>query len=63
MPWSVLSVMDQKMMFVADILRGEEPMTGLCARYGISRETGYVWKRRFDLEGPAGLEQRSRAPL
>ncbi|MBA3810591.1 MAG: transposase [Caulobacteraceae bacterium] len=63
MPWSVLSVMDQKMMFVADILRGEEPMTGLCAKYGISRQTGYVWKRRFDLEGPAGLEQRSRAPL
>jgi transposase InsO family protein len=50
------------MMFVADFLRGDEPMTVLCARYGISRETGYVWKRRYELDGPIGLEDRSRAP-
>jgi transposase InsO family protein len=50
-------------MFISDCLRGEEPMTVLCERYGISRETGYVWRRRYDAEGPAGLEERSRAPL
>jgi transposase InsO family protein len=38
-------------------------VTVLCERYGISRETGYVWKRRFLLEGPGGLAERSRAPL
>jgi len=63
MPWTASSVMDQKLMFVADCLRGEAPMTVLCERYGISRETGYVWKRRFEAEGPGGLEERSRAPL
>ena len=63
MPWAESSVKEQKLLFVADCLRGEESMTGLCERYGISRETGYVWKRRFQLEGPGGLEERSRAPL
>lgn len=63
MPWSVSSVREQKLLFVADCLREEASMTVLCERYGISRETGYVWKRRFLLEGPGGLEERSRAPL
>jgi len=63
MPWAESSVGEQKLMFVADCLRGEESMTALCERYGISRQTGYVLKGRFLAEGPSGLEERSRAPL
>ena len=63
MPWSAPSEKDQKLLFVADCLREEESMTVLCERYGISRETGYVLKRRFLAEGSSGLEERSRAPL
>ena len=62
MSWEETSVMDQKVLFVSECLRGEEPMTVLCERYGISRQTGYVLKRRYLSEGPAGLEERSRAP-
>jgi putative transposase len=62
MAWKVPSVMDEKMKFVAECLSGEASMTDLCARYGISRETGHVLKRRYLLEGPAGLAKRSRAP-
>jgi transposase InsO family protein len=62
MPWKDLTVMEAKVEFIADCLRGEAPMTVLCERYGISRETGYYWKRRFELEGARGLEERSRAP-
>jgi transposase InsO family protein len=62
MPWKELSVMDSKIQFIAECLRGETPMTILCERYGISRETGYVWKRRYLAEGAAGLDERSRAP-
>ena len=62
MPWKELSAMDAKLRFVGDCLRGDEPMTVLCERYGISRETGYVWKRRYLAEGGRGLEERSRAP-
>jgi putative transposase len=62
MPWEQTSVMDQKLLFVADCVRGEEPMSVLCERYGISRQTGYVWWERYRSDGPRGLEERSRAP-
>ena len=62
MPWDAETVMDEKVKFVAECLAGVVPMTVLCERYGISRETGYVWKRRYDAEGVRGLEERSRAP-
>jgi transposase InsO family protein len=54
--------MDEKLLFVADCLREEEAMSVLCERYGISRQTGHVWKRRYLAEGPEGLAERSRAP-
>ena len=63
MPWKVTSEMNEKVLFIGDCLRGEAPMTVLCERYGISRETGYVWWRRYAASGLAGLEERSRAPL
>jgi hypothetical protein len=34
----------------------------VCRRRGISRQTFYVYQRRFMAEGPAGLEERSRRP-
>jgi putative transposase len=62
MPWKELSVTDAKVSFIADFLRGDEPMTVLCDRHGISRQTGYLWKRRYAAEGMRGLDERSRAP-
>ena len=38
-------------------------MTELCAAYGISRRVGYKWLARYSVEGPAGLADRSHAPL
>jgi transposase InsO family protein len=37
-------------------------MTELCARYAISRKTGYKWLDRYRLDGAAGLMERLRAP-
>jgi putative transposase len=62
MPWKETCVMDEKMAFIAECLRGEQPMTALCERYGISRDTGYRLLRRYREEGFAGLPPRSRAP-
>jgi len=62
MPWKTTSVMDEKLKFIAEWLQGEEPRSVLCERYGISRETGYQWWRRYCAEGSPGLEERSRAP-
>jgi transposase InsO family protein len=33
-----------------------------CRHFGISRDTFYRWKRRFDATGPGGLEDGSRRP-
>jgi len=55
--------MEERLKFVAGCLSGEETMAGLCARYGISRKTGYKWLGRFQAHGPAGLEDLPRSPL
>lgn len=40
----------------------EVNVAAVCRDLGISRETFYVWRRRYRAEGLAGLEPRSRAP-
>ena len=52
---------DRLAMMVAGALPGVS-VTALCAELGISRQTYYRLKRRYDLEGPAGLAPRSRRP-
>lgn len=61
MPWTERSLMDDRLCFIAACLRDEEPMGALCARFGISRKTGYKWLERYEAEGAAGLSDRSRA--
>jgi putative transposase len=63
MPWLEASAVDQRLRFVAEWLAGETSMTELCGAYGISRRTGYKWLARYEAEGPAGLADRSHAPL
>ena len=38
-------------------------VAAFCREHGISRETFYVWKRRYEADGLDGLVPRSRAPL
>lgn len=62
MPWKELSKMDRKMRFVLDCLSGAMTMSELCAREGISRQTGYQLVKRYEESGVVGLAERSRAP-
>ena len=62
MPWKRVSVMDERLRFVARILEGE-PMTDLCREFGISRKTGYKIYNRYKEEGPVALCDRSRRPV
>jgi putative transposase len=62
LPWKETSPMDQRLQFVSDYQRGMAPMTELCARYEISRKTGYKWIGRYADDGPPGLLERSRRP-
>jgi putative transposase len=61
MPWKASSVMEEKLRFVFEYDSGERTMTELCQQYEISRETGYVWLRRYRATGVAGLVERNRA--
>lgn len=63
MPWSLRTEMDERLDFVAEYLRLEEPLSALCRRYGISRPTGYKWIGRYRAHGESGLVDRSSAPL
>jgi len=62
MPWMETAPVQERIEFAADHTGGLYSMTELCARYGISRKTGYKWLNRFQESGRAGLEDRSRAP-
>src|SRR5208282_4460647 len=62
MGWRASSAMEEKLRFVFEFERDEESMKALCERFGISRETGYVWLRRYRQSGPEGLLELNRAP-
>ena len=62
MPWEESSAMDQRVRFVARFREGDVTMTALCESFGISRECGYKWLRRYEEEGVDGLKEKSRAP-
>jgi transposase InsO family protein len=60
MPWKASSVMEEKLRFLCEHDLREQTMTELCQRYGIARETGYVWLRRYRAYGVDGLREHSR---
>ena len=62
MPWMETAPMEQRERFIHTHRLGLYTMVELCARYGISRKTGYKWLGRFEEAGRQGLQERSRAP-
>lgn len=62
MPWLDTNPMDERTRFVVALKEGLYSMSELCERYGISRQAGYKWCRRYEAEGVEGLKDRSRAP-
>jgi putative transposase len=62
MPWMETSPVEQRERFIRDHRLDLYAMAELCARYGISRKTGYKWLARFEEGGRLALRDRSRAP-
>lgn len=63
MPWRTTSVDDQRMQFVIRAKTGAERFSALCREFGISRPTGYLWRRRYEQTGMlAQVRERSRRP-
>ncbi len=62
MPWLEMSPVEERERFIDDHRFGLYDMTELCARYAVSRKTGYTWLARYDGDGRPALRDRSRAP-
>ena len=62
MAWKTMDVEDQRVRFVVLASRAERPFSGLCAEFGISRPTGYLWLGRYRQQGVEGLCEHSRRP-
>jgi putative transposase len=62
MPWKETDPMTERLQFIATYLSQVYSMTELCERFGIRRNTGYQWVRRYTAQGLAGLQEQSRAP-
>ena len=62
MPFQETKAIEQRVMFVTEVESSGESLSNICARYTISRVTGYKWLERYEEEGVKGLWERSRAP-
>ena len=72
MPWKETDAVQEKVRFALEWERRWEAAKGgrvdvaeLCRRFGISRQTGYVWIKRFSDAGHdlRALEEKSKRPL
>ena len=63
MALKVMSVTDLRLEVLREAAEGVETVSAICRRYGISRETYYVYLRRFRSQGIEGLEPRSTEPI
>ena len=64
MPWKSGTTMSLRLEFVQLACQEGSNISQLCRGFGISRETGYKWLRRFRQSGgdPRSLVDRSRRP-
>jgi transposase InsO family protein len=63
MPWRSMKVEEQRFEFVVRAAAGKESMSALCREFGISRPTGYLWRRRYREAGSfTAVRELSRRP-
>jgi transposase InsO family protein len=57
-----MDVSEQRVRFVVAANHGGSSFSALCAEFGISRLTGYLWLERYRSGGVASIAERSRRP-
>ena len=62
MPWPEVSIVSSRLEFVTLAMSDEVNIRVLCRRFGVCPSTAYKWIRRYERDGPAGLEDQSRRP-
>lgn len=63
MAWKETDAMNERAMMIGEWLRGEDTVSGLAAKYGVSRKAVYKWIGRHAEGGWGALADRSRAAL
>src|ERR1700722_10523182 len=63
MGWKAESAMSKKEKFISAALESKLTFKLLCTQFGISRECGYKWLKRYKELGVNGLNEKSRRPL
>lgn len=62
MPWRESRVLEQRIEFVVLAHQRAHSIKQLCSQFGISRETGYTWLKRYEAEGVRAMQEQSRRP-
>ncbi len=63
MPWKETGPVEERLKFIAAYLESDDPFVELCEEFGISRQNGYKWVKRYEEGGPGALAEGSRRPL
>ena len=59
MPWKEQRTMSLKLQFVERAAQKGSNLSALCEEFGVSRQTGHKWLRRYRELGPLGLVEQS----
>lgn len=62
MPWLETNPMDERVRFIVALNGGLYSVAELSERYGVTRQCGDKWRRRYLAEGFSGLAAKSHAP-
>src|SRR5260370_22878067 len=62
MPWKEQRSMSLTLQFVERAAQKGSNLSALCEEFGVSRQTGHKWLRRYRELGPLGLVEQSRRP-
>lgn len=63
MPWRESSVVEERLRFAVLASEKGANLAALCRQFSISRQTGYLWRTRFQSGGASQLVDRSRRPF
>jgi putative transposase len=63
MPWKEDTKLGQRHRLVLAMIRAEAPVAELCREAGVSRQTAYKYRKRYDQHGRAGLADQKRGRL
>lgn len=62
MPWRVTGLIESRLEFCKLVIDSGVSVSAACAKYGVSRKTGYKWLNRYRRDGSSGLSDHRRRP-